>query len=59
MTSFSDRIKGATDTVVGKAKQRYGKATNNPRLQADGLAQHLKGRAETVKARVKDGISKF
>ncbi len=46
MSSTTDKIKGATNEAVGKAKQGIGSATGSDKLQAEGAAQELKGKAQ-------------
>jgi uncharacterized protein YjbJ (UPF0337 family) len=41
-----DRVKGMIDEVAGCAKLKAGELTDNPKLQAEGMAQQVKGKAE-------------
>ena len=50
-----DRVKGAVDDTVGRAKRQVGEWTDNPNLQGvEGAAQQVKGKAEKVVGNVKD-----
>ena len=41
-----DKIKGATNEAVGKAKQGIGEATGSDRLQGEGAIQEVKGKGQ-------------
>lgn len=53
MGEFIDKVKGATNEAVGKAKVSVGKGTEDPKLVAKGLAQEAKGKAQNVIGTVK------
>ncbi|KQT41968.1 hypothetical protein ASG43_16920 [Aureimonas sp. Leaf454] len=59
MGSTSDKISGMANEAVGNVKQAVGKAVGNERLQAEGVAQELKGEGQQAlgeaKSAVKDG----
>ena len=46
MGSMTDKIKGATNEAVGKAKQGIGEAVGSDRMQGDGAGQELKGKGQ-------------
>ena len=46
MGSTTDKIKGATNEAIGKAKQGLGEATGNERLEGEGVIQEVKGKAQ-------------
>jgi uncharacterized protein YjbJ (UPF0337 family) len=46
MGATTDKIKGATNEAMGKAKQGIGEATGSDRLQGEGAAQELKGKGQ-------------
>jgi uncharacterized protein YjbJ (UPF0337 family) len=46
MGATADKIKGATNEAVGKAKQGIGEATGSDRLQGEGMIQEVKGKAQ-------------
>jgi len=56
--SFLSRIRNRARVRRGRVKQKVGRATNNPRLQAEGLADRISGGArqlgEELKGAVKD-----
>ena len=43
-----DRVKGAVDDAVGRAKRQVGEWTGDTRTQAEGAAQQIKGKTEKV-----------
>ena len=49
-----DKVKGAVDDAVGRAKRQVGEWTRNPNKQVQGAAQQVKGKAEKVWGEVKD-----
>ena len=49
-----DRVKGAVDDTVGRAKRQVGEWTDNPNLQVEGAAQQVKGKTEKLVGNVKD-----
>jgi uncharacterized protein YjbJ (UPF0337 family) len=48
-----DKIKGATNEAVGKAKRALGKATGSTKLKREGDIQEAKGDAQTAIGKVK------
>ncbi|MGO9639932.1 MAG: CsbD family protein [Candidatus Acidiferrales bacterium] len=44
--SSSDKAKGSFHEVKGKIKEKVGRATNNPRLEAEGRAEKIGGKAQ-------------
>jgi uncharacterized protein YjbJ (UPF0337 family) len=50
---LDDKIKNATEKVAGKAKEAFGDATDNERLQTEGQADQskadIKGAGENIK----------
>ncbi len=56
MSSTTDKIKGATNDAVGHVKEGVGKATGSEKLQAEGLAQEAKGKAQKAVGDVKDTV---
>ena len=55
MGSMTDKIKGATNEAVGKAKQGAGEAVGSDRLQGEGAAQELKGKGQKAVGDAKQG----
>jgi uncharacterized protein YjbJ (UPF0337 family) len=51
-----DKVKGAVDQVVGKAKRRVGGWTGNVNTQANGLVQQVTGKVETARGELKDVV---
>src|SRR3954453_17467749 len=62
MGSTTDKIKGATNEAVGKAKQGIGEAVGSDRLQGEGGIQEVKGKARQAggdaKKATKDAANK-
>ena len=52
----SDRIKGKTDDVVGRAKRQVGEWTGDTETQAEGAAQQVKGKVENAWGKTKDAV---
>jgi uncharacterized protein YjbJ (UPF0337 family) len=63
MSEFTDKIKGAVNETVGKAKQAIGRESNDTSLEAEGAGQEAKGNVQTTvgkaKGAVKGAIDKF
>ena len=51
MGSTADKIKGATNEAIGKAKQGIGEATGSDRLQGEGVIQEVKGKGQKAARR--------
>ena len=58
MSSTTDKIKGATNEAVGKAKQGIGNATGNDKMKVDGALQEAKGDMQKAVGHAKDVIKK-
>ncbi|HEV7880128.1 CsbD family protein [Bradyrhizobium sp.] len=62
MGSTADKIKGATNEAMGKAKQGVGEAVGSDRLQGEGAVQEVKGKGQQVlgdaKEATKDAVNK-
>ena len=54
MSSTTDKIKGATNEAVGKAKQGIGKAVDSDKLKGEGAAQEVKGKVQTAVGNAKE-----
>jgi len=54
MGSTTDKIKGATNEAVGKAKQGIGEAVGSDRLQGEGAVQEIKGKGQQALGDAKD-----
>ena len=53
MGEFTDKVAAAGNKISGNVKEAAGKATDNPKLEAEGKAQQLKGTAQDVSGSVK------
>ena len=62
MGATTDKIKGATNEAIGKAKQGIGEATGSERLEGEGAIQEVKGKGQKAlgdaKEATKDAIDK-
>lgn len=61
MGATTDKIKGATNEAIGKAKQGIGEATGSDRLQGEGVIQEVKGKGQQAmgdaKQATKDAVN--
>jgi len=51
-----DRVKGAVDDAVGRAKRQVGEWTGDTDAQVEGATQQIKGKAEKAWGNVKDAV---
>ena len=62
MGATTDKIKGAANEAMGKAKQGIGEATGSERLQGEGAVQEIKGKGQKAvgdaKEATKDAVNK-
>lgn len=62
MGSTTDKIKGAANEAIGKAKQGIGEATGSDRLRGEGAIQEAKGHGQQAlgdaKEATKDAANK-
>jgi uncharacterized protein YjbJ (UPF0337 family) len=62
MGATADKIKGATNEAIGKAKQGVGEAVGSDRLQGEGVIQEVKGKSQKAigdaKEATKEAIDK-
>ena len=62
MGSTADKVKGAANEALGKAKQDVGEAVGSDRLQGEGAVQEIKGKGQKAvgdaKQAVKDAVNK-
>ena len=62
MGATTDKIKGAANEAMGKAKQGIGEATGSDRLQGEGAIQEAKGKGQQAlgdaKQATKDAVNK-
>jgi uncharacterized protein YjbJ (UPF0337 family) len=62
MGATADKVKGATNEAIGKAKQGIGEATGSDRLQGEGAIQEIKGKGQKAvgdaKEATKDALNK-
>jgi uncharacterized protein YjbJ (UPF0337 family) len=58
MTGTSDKIKGAANEAMGKAKQAAGSVVDDPKMRAKGAAQEVKGKAQKAVGGAKEEVKK-
>jgi uncharacterized protein YjbJ (UPF0337 family) len=58
VSSTGDKIKGATNEAVGKAKQGIGNAVGNDKMKVDGAMQEAKGNVQQAVGNAKDAVKK-
>jgi uncharacterized protein YjbJ (UPF0337 family) len=62
MGATTDKVKGAANEAVGKAKQGVGEATGSDRLQGEGAIQEAKGKGQQAlgdaKQATKDAVNR-
>lgn len=62
MGSTTDKIKGATNEAIGKAKQGVGEAVGSDKLKGEGVIQEAKGHGQQAlgdaKQAAKDAANK-
>lgn len=54
MGATTDKVKGAANEAIGKAKQGVGEATGSDRLQGEGATQEIKGKGQQALGDAKD-----
>jgi uncharacterized protein YjbJ (UPF0337 family) len=61
MSATADKVKGATNEAIGKAKQGVGEAVGSDRLQGEGVIQEVKGKGQKAvgdaKQATKDAVN--
>ena len=62
MGATTDKVKGAANEAIGKAKQGIGEATGSDRLQGEGAVQEVKGKGQQAlgdaKEATKDAVNR-
>ncbi|MCJ1706921.1 CsbD family protein [Microbacterium sp. VKM Ac-2923] len=53
---LDDKIKNAAEDIAGKAKEAFGKATDNERLEAEGQNDQSKANVKKAGENVKDAF---
>jgi uncharacterized protein YjbJ (UPF0337 family) len=53
---LDDKIKNAAEDISGKAKEAFGKASGNERLEAEGDADQTKANVKQAGENVKDAF---
>jgi uncharacterized protein YjbJ (UPF0337 family) len=62
MSATTDKVKGAANEAMGKAKQGVGEAVGSDRLQGEGAVQEIKGKGQQTlgdaKQATKDAVNR-
>jgi uncharacterized protein YjbJ (UPF0337 family) len=62
MSATTDKVKGAANEAMGKAKQGVGEAVGSDRLQGEGAVQEIKGKGQQAlgdaKQATKDAVNR-
>ena len=53
-----EQVTGKVDYVKGKVKEEFGKATNNPKTEVEGLKDQVKGKVKQAYGDVKEEVNK-
>ena len=53
MGELTDKAKGLGNEIAGNVKQAAGKASDNQRLEGEGIAQERKGEGKNLKGKLK------
>jgi uncharacterized protein YjbJ (UPF0337 family) len=56
--STKDKAKGKFHEVKGKVKEKVGRATNNPDLEAEGQIDKIRGTVQKKIGQVEKGLAK-
>jgi uncharacterized protein YjbJ (UPF0337 family) len=51
-----DQVNGTIDELVGSAKRKTGGLTDNVQLQAEGMAQQVRGKVENAWGSTKNAV---
>lgn len=56
MSSTSDKVKGAANEAIGKAKQGVGEVVGSDKLKVEGTLQEAKGETQQAVGKAKDAV---
>lgn len=56
--STQDRVEGKLREAAGKIKQVIGHATNNPDLEAEGIAEKITGKIQNTVGHIEKAVGK-
>lgn len=57
-SSGKDKVRGAFHEVKGKVKEKVGRATNNPQLEAEGQVEQIGGKVQKKIGQVKKALGR-
>jgi uncharacterized protein YjbJ (UPF0337 family) len=55
---LNDKIKNATEALAGKAKERFGRATDDKDLEARGRSEQAKADVKKAGEKIKDAFKR-
>jgi uncharacterized protein YjbJ (UPF0337 family) len=55
MGATTDKVKGAANEAIGKAKQGIGEAAGSDKMQGQGAIQEVKGKSQQALGDAKEG----
>ena len=58
MSSTTDKVKGAANEAIGKAKQGVGEVVGSDKLKVEGTMQEAKGDMQQAAGKAKDAVKK-
>ena len=58
MGEFTDKVKGAANEAIGKAKQAAGRGGRDRELEAEGAGQELRGKAQRAVGNAKGAVKR-
>ena len=53
-----DKVNGYVDTAKGKAKEQWGKLTDDTSTETEGKADQVKGKVQEEVGKIKDKLSR-
>ena len=56
--SSKDQAEGTLHEVKGKVKEKVGRATNNPNLEADGQSEKIAGKVQKKIGEIQEVLNK-
>jgi uncharacterized protein YjbJ (UPF0337 family) len=56
MGELKDKAKGLGNEIAGNIKQAAGRATDNAKLEAEGIAQERKGEGQQLKGKIEGAL---
>jgi uncharacterized protein YjbJ (UPF0337 family) len=57
MGATADKVKGATNEAIGKAKQGVGESVGSDKMQGEGAIQEIKGKGQKAMGDAKEATT--